>query len=49
VTLVLLQEWHSEDSILIELSDDKRLLDILAADAPGQLYDTTERDARPVC
>jgi len=49
VTPVSFLEWHPKDSILLELTDDERLLDDLVSDTSGQLYDAIKGDARPVC
>jgi len=42
------QEWHPEDSILLEQADDKSLLDYLIADSAHQLNDAVEGNRRPV-
>jgi len=48
VTSVPFQEWHLEDGVLFELTDNKRLLDRLISDASRQLNYTIEGNARPV-
>lgn len=42
------QEWHAKDSILFELTDDKRLLDCLISDSTSQLNYAVKGDTRSV-
>jgi len=42
------QKQHAEDSILLKLADYKSLLNGLVSNAAHQLYNTIERDARPI-
>jgi len=48
-TPVSLQEWHPQDGIFCELTNNERFPDGPVTDAPSKFNDPIEGDMRPIC